>query len=121
MNSTLLVTAALLGLIPAVIGKRKGYGFIGWWFAGFVLFIVALPWVLLVERNPDRFQRCPYCREWASAQATACPHCGRDLPPRPVEAPKPARRARNVPDWHVYVFAVTMVLLGVGVVVWALA
>lgn len=82
----------MLGLIPAVIGKRKGYSFLGWWGAGFVLFIVALPWVLIVGKNPAKYRRCPSCQQWIDPKAVACSHCGRDVPALPA-AYDPSRRA----------------------------
>lgn len=39
---TTLFVAALLGLIPASIAKRKGHSFGLWWFYGWMLFIVAI-------------------------------------------------------------------------------
>lgn len=36
-----LAIAACLGIIPAVIAYKKGYSFLGWWFYGWMLFIVA--------------------------------------------------------------------------------
>lgn len=37
-----LAIAALLGLIPANIAKKKGHSFGLWWFYGWMLFIVAI-------------------------------------------------------------------------------
>ena len=37
-----LIVAALLGLIPANIAKKKGHSFGLWWFYGWMLFIVAI-------------------------------------------------------------------------------
>lgn len=44
-----LAIAALLGLIPANIAKKKGRSFGLWWFYGWMLFIVALPHALLMQ------------------------------------------------------------------------
>ena len=41
--------AALLGLIPANIAKRKGHSFGLWWFYGWMLFIVAIIHVQFIE------------------------------------------------------------------------
>ena len=47
---SILVFAALLGLIPAAIASNKGHGpFVGWWVLGAALFIVALPVALLIK------------------------------------------------------------------------
>lgn len=80
VDGSILALVAVLGLLPAVIAKRKGHSFLAFWLMGAMFFIVALPWALLIRPNPVVFQQCPHCRERASAQATACPHCGRDLP-----------------------------------------
>ena len=44
-----LVVAALLGLIPANIAKKKGHSFGLWWFYGWMLFIVAIIHVQFIE------------------------------------------------------------------------
>ena len=44
-----LVLAAILGLIPAAIAKRKGWSFLGWWSYGFLIWIVAIPHALLLK------------------------------------------------------------------------
>ena len=49
----ILVVAALLGLIPANIAKKKGYSFGLWWLYGWLLFIVAIIHVSLI---PDKNQ-----------------------------------------------------------------
>jgi hypothetical protein len=46
-----LVLAAVLGMIPATIAKRKGWSFVGWWCYGFLIWIVALPHALLLKRK----------------------------------------------------------------------
>jgi hypothetical protein len=48
----LLLTAALLGLITGWIAKKKGRSFVGYWAFGFLMFLVALPYVLLMRRVP---------------------------------------------------------------------
>ena len=50
-----LVTAAILGLIPANIAKRKGYSFGIWWLYGWMLFIFAIIHVsFLKDKNDPR-------------------------------------------------------------------
>ena len=46
-----VITAALLGLIPAYIAKEKGYSFGAWWLYGFLLFIVAIVHAIVL---PDK-------------------------------------------------------------------
>ena len=41
--------AAILGLIPANIAKKKGLSFGMWWFYGWMLFIVAIIHVQFIE------------------------------------------------------------------------
>ena len=44
-----LAVAAVLGLIPANIAKKKGHSFGLWWFYGWMLFIVAIIHVQFIE------------------------------------------------------------------------
>ena len=41
--------AALLGLVPANIARRKGRDFLAWWAFGMMLFVAALPAALLMR------------------------------------------------------------------------
>ena len=54
----LLMTGVFLGLIPAIIAKRKGYSFFLWWLFGGVAWIVATPCSILVA---NKRKRCIYC------------------------------------------------------------
>lgn len=51
-----LVWAAILGIIPGIIAYKKGYSFVGWWFYGWMLFIVAIVHVILI---PDKNAKQP--------------------------------------------------------------
>lgn len=79
----------LLGLIPAIIAKRKGHSFIGWWIYGILLFIVALPHSLIIKPNRvalereqlnDGYKKCPFCAEIIKNDAKVCRYCSRELP-----------------------------------------
>ncbi|MCE7547267.1 zinc ribbon domain-containing protein [Klebsiella michiganensis] len=95
---SILVIAALLGLIPAFIAQSKGRSFGAWWLYGFLLFIIAIIHVLLVKpRNTvgtvasdsiDPMRDCPYCAEPVKYQATKCKHCGSEIEPIPIPEPK---------------------------------
>lgn len=49
--ATLLLSALGLGLIPAIIALRKGRSFWTWWVYGAVLFFIALPHAILIEKR----------------------------------------------------------------------
>lgn len=83
------IVAALLGLIPATIARKKGRRFAPWWVYGFLLFIVALPHALLlksdvtqieVQQAAQGLKKCPFCAEMIKPDARVCRYCGRDLP-----------------------------------------
>ena len=76
----MIAGAIVLGLIPAVIAKRKGYPFFGWWVGGALLFIFALPAAILAKRRfPPSMTPCPACGNGVSKEAPACPRCGQPL------------------------------------------
>ncbi|WP_186342771.1 zinc ribbon domain-containing protein [Raoultella ornithinolytica] len=95
---SLLVIAALLGLIPAFIAQSKGRSFGAWWLYGFLLFIVAIIHVLFVRPHNTAgtvasdsigpMRDCPYCAEPVKYQATKCKHCGSEIEPIPIPEPK---------------------------------
>jgi hypothetical protein len=74
-----LVLAILLGLIPAVIARRKGHDFVLWWVLGAALLVVALPVAIIMKPDPATRRPCPMCRTSIDAQARVCPQCGRDV------------------------------------------
>ena len=46
-----LAFSAILGIIPGVIAKNKGYSFALWWFYGWMFFMIALIHSILI---PDK-------------------------------------------------------------------
>jgi hypothetical protein len=74
--SGLLILLPLMALIPAFIAKHRGQGFWTFYVFGLLLWIVAVPVALF---SKDKRRRCPHCVEVIHAQATACPHCQRDV------------------------------------------
>ena len=62
-----VLTAAVIGLIPALIAKHKGYSFVLWWFYGFMLFIVAIIHVSLIK---DRNSRKPIITGYVQRRET---------------------------------------------------
>lgn len=85
--------AFILGLIPAMIARSKGLGFIEWWVFGALLFIVALPAAIFAKGaksrnavNPGdqllvegKAKRCPHCLAIVAVDAAKCPKCRKQL------------------------------------------
>jgi len=61
---TTLIIAAIIGLIPATIAYKKGHNFFAWWFFGFALFIVALPYAIFMKRaDHDKLEKTDGTRD----------------------------------------------------------
>lgn len=95
-----VLLAIAIGLIPAAAARSKGHSFLLWWFFGFALWIVAMPWSLMLKKDARKLERdqlaqggrkCPSCAEIVKQEAVVCRYCNRDLPPLyPSAGPAPA-------------------------------
>ncbi len=82
---TMLLIAAVMGIIPAAIAQGKGRSFLTWWIFGTLLWIVALPAALIIapdhaaiaQRSGGR--KCPACAEYVKGDALLCRYCGTKL------------------------------------------
>jgi len=94
------IIAILIGLIPALIAykkgypsKNEGYNFFVWWIFGASLFIVALPWAIIMkpkrkiieqEQLQEDMKKCPQCAEIVKKEARVCRFCGHEFYPKPI-------------------------------------
>ncbi len=82
-----ILFGALMGLLPAVIARRKGRAFVPWWVFGALVFVVALPASLFIESDAKaleaadlytgRKKKCPECAAILKAEANDCRSCRR--------------------------------------------
>ncbi len=78
-----ILSAALLGVIPAMIAQKKGHNFGVWWFFGAMMFIFALPAALILK--PNRYQSGKRSKPLTDKYKTWGPED--EPPPAPEEAP----------------------------------
>lgn len=104
--TSLCMISALIGLLPAAIAYNKGYSFLGWWFFGAALFILALPAAIMTKPNIEALEqrqlqrgmvKCPYCLELIKEGAQICKHCGSTLEVDSVQAQPVASASGLVP------------------------
>ena len=87
---------ALLGLIPAVIARRRGLPILTWWVYGMLLWPVAMihvwfakPGSVSIIGEATLTRICPFCAEAIQTAAKVCKHCHRDLPTAVAQARGP--------------------------------
>ena len=68
-----LVFALIFGVITGAIADKYERNVIGWGFFGFMMFILALPFLLIA--GPLNMAKCPECQESIKDNARICKHC----------------------------------------------
>jgi hypothetical protein len=98
--SFVIISSAVVGILPAVIAANKGRNLFLWWLYGSVFFLIALVHALLI--SPDAktqdeqlwisgLRKCPFCAEFIRTEAIVCKHCGRDVALMNTNVGKPMR------------------------------
>lgn len=102
-----LIGGLVSGVVGVAIGNWRKQPPLGAFLVSFLLGPIG--WLFVAVSTPDRkrFRDCPACMSPVPREATACAHCGRDLPP----APAPQRSSGDN--------ALTVALIGLIVVVFA--
>jgi hypothetical protein len=93
------VVLALLALIPAAIGERKGGSFGHWYLYGFLLLPLAI--ISAVALKPLGMRKCPKCAEEVKAEALVCRYCQAELERvAPTKPPPPGSRFRSREEYE---------------------
>jgi len=71
----ILILSIIIGLLPAKIASNKGYNFILYWICGTLMFIIALPWTLIMKPNIKTMRKCTKCLEWIDINSKICKYC----------------------------------------------
>lgn len=71
--------ALIIGLLTGFVASLKGRNFMLWFGIGSWFVLAALIILLFFPKLHDAI--CPFCREPVSIEASACPHCQKDIPP----------------------------------------
>lgn len=89
--SLYLIAGVFTGAIGVLLGRWRQQPLLGAFLVSFLL--GPLGWLFVAIASPDskRTRPCPACLATVPRAATACSHCGRDLPPAPNQKSEPDR------------------------------
>jgi len=92
----LLFISILIGLIPAVIARNKGYNFFLWWLFGAALFIIALIWSIVMKPKLKKDEKkCLQCAEIVKREAKVCRFCGYRFSAKPLSQEEEIEKSKQ--------------------------